>query len=51
MNKIDPILNFIILFGFGYSIPEVFDGHFIWLLIFVPGLIYFVLRIKLLLKK
>lgn len=40
MKKYLPIFNFIILFVLGFSIPELLKGNFIWLVVFIPALIF-----------
>jgi hypothetical protein len=50
MKKYFPILDFPLMFGFGYSIPEVFKGNLVWLFMFIPGLVYTVIRIYKLFK-
>ena len=40
MKRISPFVELPIFFGLGFSIPELFKGNFIWLLVFMPGLVY-----------
>lgn len=44
MKRIPMIVSLPIFFLLGYSIPEVIKGNFIWLIVFIPGLVFAIWR-------